>query len=66
MCGYVGLEGDPAKALPVTDPVWHYDMVDFLTWINGVTWASEWKKYGLVDLMHPDGPARPKTRKTVF
>jgi len=66
MCGYVDLENDPAKALPVTDPVWHYDMVDFLTWINGITWASEWKKYGLVDLLHPDGPPRPKTRKTVF
>ena len=64
LCGYLTLEQDAAKALPFDGMVWHYDVVDFLAWINGVTWRSEWQKYGLVDAIDAGGvPARPKSRK---
>jgi hypothetical protein len=39
---------------------WHYRMNDFATWINRITWRSEWQKYGA-----PAGtpvPERPITR----
>ncbi len=26
---------------------WHYSTLDFLPWINRLTWASEWQKYKL-------------------
>ena len=59
----LSLEHDAAKELPANGMVWHYDMVDFLTWINRATWVSEWQKYGIVDPLHPDAPPRPKSRK---
>lgn len=63
VCGYVALEQNRAKELPFDGVVWHYDMIDFLAWINGITWRSEWPKYGVVDVLQPDGPDRPKSRK---
>ena len=61
LCQLLLNEQDAAKELPANGVVWHYDMVDFLGWINGVTWASEWQKYGIFEL-NPDGPPRPKPR----
>jgi hypothetical protein len=63
LCQLLSNEQDAAKELPTNGIVWHYDMVDFLGWINGVTWVSEWQKYRIVDLLNPNGPPRPKTRK---
>lgn len=50
--------------LPVIPLVWHYRMTDFLEWINNITWASEWEKYGVVDAAGAAvaAPARPITR----
>ena len=33
--------------LPPDGVAWHYQMTDFLEWINSITWASEWEKYGV-------------------
>jgi hypothetical protein len=46
--------------LPADGMAWHYELTDFLAWMNAITWASEWEKYGV-----PGGvarPARPITR----
>lgn len=56
-------EGSVDADLPA-NMAWHYHMTDFLAWINAITWASEWPKYGVTA---PDGgpapaPARPITR----
>ncbi len=37
----------PAADLPQDGFVWQYDMLEFLAWINNITWGSEWLKYGL-------------------
>jgi len=63
LCVLLSQEQDANKELPVDGNVWHYDMIDFLTWINRATWISEWQKYGIVDVLHPDAPPRPKTRR---
>jgi hypothetical protein len=60
--GLLTLEQDSAKELPGSGLVWHYNMVDFLAWINRVTWSSEWKKYGPIDPVHTSAPLRPKSR----
>ena len=50
---------EPAAAdLPADGMAWHYNMTDFLAWINGVTWTSEWQKYNVGGA----APARPITR----
>jgi hypothetical protein len=50
---------EPAAAdLPANGMAWHYTMTDFLAWINGVTWTSEWQKYDVGGA----APARPITR----
>ena len=51
-------EDAAAANLPADGMVWHYGMTDFLRWINGVTWASEWQKYGAAG----PAPNRPITR----
>lgn len=49
--------------LPANGMAWHYPMTDFLGWINAITWASEWEKYGVtVDGAPAPAPARPQTR----
>ncbi|HEY4358993.1 MAG TPA: peptidoglycan recognition family protein [Acidobacteriaceae bacterium] len=63
VCTLLALEQDSAKELPLNGLVWHYDTVDFLAWVNRVTWGSEWKKYGPIDPVHTGPPARPKSRK---
>lgn len=63
VCGFVSLEQDATKRLPFDGVVYHYDVVEFLAWINNITWNSEWLKYGIVDPVHVGAPARPKTRK---
>jgi hypothetical protein len=49
--------------LPPNGIAWHYRLTDFLTWINGITWTSEWEKYEvrLQGLPMP-APPRPITR----
>jgi hypothetical protein len=44
--------------LPANGMVWQYPMTSFLAWVNGVTWASEWQKYGASGPL----PPRPITR----
>jgi len=57
------LDGGPQNSLPDNGFVWQYDVVDFLTWINGVTWTSEWPKYEVTVGGNPAPvPARPLTR----
>jgi hypothetical protein len=49
--------------LPVDGMAWHYPLTDFLAWINGITWASEWEKYGVTVAGVPaPKPERPITR----
>ena len=49
--------------LPANGMAWHYRLTDFLAWINGITWASEWEKYGVtVNNAPAPAPARPITR----
>jgi hypothetical protein len=49
--------------LPANGMAWHYAMTDFLAWINGITWASEWEKYGVTVGGAPaPAPARPISR----
>jgi hypothetical protein len=43
-------EADAAANLPKKDDVvWRYSTTAFLAWINGITWTSEWLKYGIND-----------------
>jgi hypothetical protein len=63
VCGFVALEQNPAKRLPFEGVAYHYDVVDFLAWINNITWNSEWPKYEIVDVVHTGAPPRPKSRK---
>jgi hypothetical protein len=63
VCQRLALEQDAAKELPANRNVWHYDMVDFLGWLNRVTWGSEWQKYDLPASVLSNAPPRPKTRK---
>ena len=63
VCDALEFEMDAGKELPQDGMVWHYNMVDFLAWINGLTWKSEWLKYGIVDLLHAGAPPRPKSRR---
>jgi hypothetical protein len=52
-----------ATDLPKDGMVWQYSMTDFLRWVNGVTWASEWPKYGATIAGNPAPlPARPNSR----
>jgi hypothetical protein len=51
-------DGAVEKDLPANGMAWHYPMTDFLTWINNITWASEWPKYGAAGAQ----PLRPQTR----
>jgi len=63
VCGFLALEQDSTKQLPFDGVVYHYDVVDFLAWINNITWNSEWPKYQIVDVVHTGAPPRPKSRK---
>lgn len=49
-----------ATDLPKNGIFWQYAMTDFLRWINGVTWASEWPKYGAVDAANAPVPLPPR------
>ena len=41
----------------------HYDPYEFLPWLNGRTWASEWPKYRAANLANPGAvPASPIPR----
>jgi hypothetical protein len=41
---------------------WHLRPLDFMRWINGVTWASEWPKYQVTDANGVDVPRPPRPR----
>jgi hypothetical protein len=47
--------------------VYHYSPLDFLRWINDVTWKSEWPKYKVVDAFGKDmqAPSKPRPRRVV-
>ena len=34
-----------ASKLPVDGLVYHYEPIDFMQWLNDLTWSSEWPKY---------------------
>jgi hypothetical protein len=57
-------EGIVGADLPANGMVWRYPMTEFLSWINGVTWASEWRKYGVTNQGGTPAPApqRPISR----
>jgi len=57
-------EDDVAKDLPANGMVWQYSVTNFLTWLNEITWTSEWDKFGVVDAAGAavPKPARPRTR----
>jgi hypothetical protein len=58
------LDGTPDTSLPANGMVWQYSVVDFLSWINGITWPSEWHKFEVVDANGNPSPlpARPLSR----
>lgn len=39
------LRTPPASKLPVDGLVYHYEPIDFMQWLNDLTWSSEWPKY---------------------
>jgi len=41
---------------------WHLRPLDFMRWINGVTWASEWPKYQVTDANGAEVPRPPRPR----
>ncbi len=54
----VGLTID--QKLPIDATVYHYAPLDFVRWLNNVTWVSEWSKYRVKDgganAVRPDRP----------
>jgi hypothetical protein len=61
------VEGSLAAADRVPDDgiVFHYRPLEFAKWINGVTWASEWPKFEVVDAAQQPvaRPGRPRSRR---
>ena len=49
-----------ATDLPKSGIFWQYSMTNFLKWINDITWASEWPKYGAVDSSNVPLPLPPR------
>jgi hypothetical protein len=50
--------------LPINGLVYHYAPLDFMRWLNGITWASEWPKYKVTDGGSPVNiPAKPRARR---
>jgi len=54
--------------LPLDGRVYHYSPLDFMRWLNGVTWASEWPKYRVKDAAGNDMPQpdKPPVRRISF
>jgi hypothetical protein len=58
-------ETNAGANLPQNGHVWRYSTTAFLAWINGITWTSEWLKYGINDPANPANPLpmpRPNPR----
>jgi hypothetical protein len=58
-------ETNAAANLPQNGQVHRYPTTAFLAWINGITWTSEWLKYGITDPANPANPLpmpRPNPR----
>jgi hypothetical protein len=52
--------GTPRSAkLPADGVVHHYSPIEFMQWINDVTWSSEWPKYKVTGGAPPAAVARP-------
>jgi hypothetical protein len=62
-----GFPADTPKAskLPEDGKVWHYHPLGFMSWLNAITWKSEWPKYRIVDAAGAKvpAPARPPSRR---
>jgi len=56
---------DATQRLPDNGLVFHYRPLEFAKWINGVTWASEWPKFGVTDATGAAvaRPAQPTSRR---
>ena len=55
---------DAAAQLPADAIVWHYHPLGFLSWLNALTWRSEWPKYRVTDDTGAavDAPDQPPPR----
>ena len=52
--------GMPRTAkLPQDGRVYHYEPIDFMQWLNDLTWSSEWPKYRVTAGAPPASVARP-------
>jgi hypothetical protein len=54
--------------LPPDGVAWHYGLTEFLEWLNGRTWTSEWQKYvqdGAVVPVGAPAPTRPPVSRRV-
>lgn len=50
----------PNAKLPLDGFVYHYAPIDFMQWLNDLTWSSEWPKYKVMTTATPPAPvARP-------
>ena len=50
----------PSAKLPPNGRVYHYQPLDFMQWLNDLTWSSEWPKYRITS----GTPAAPAARPT--
>jgi len=51
---------EPAASLPSDSVVWHYHPLGFMSWLNDITWRSEWPKFQVKDASGADVPAPPR------
>jgi hypothetical protein len=51
---------DVDAQLPADGMVWHYHPLGFMTWLNRVTWQSEWPKYRITDARGQAMPTPPR------
>ena len=53
-----------AAKLPLDGRVYHYEPIDFMQWLNDLTWSSEWPKYRVTAGAPAIPVARPATPRS--